>query len=299
MSRCILMTQVLGVLLPVFLIILVGHLYGRWRTSDISTLNRLNIDVFLPALVIDALSKGDFDVLSYQWLVVGGIVMILVSGVLAWLVCLRFNYSIRAFVPPMMFNNSGNMGLPIAVLAFGESALPAAMVLFLVSNTLHFTLGTYIVGGRISWRQLLSLPINIATIIGLGLNITGIQLIETIALPIEMMGQVAIPVMLFSLGIRMIDIDFNAWKIGVIGAIICPLTALIPTVFLVWLLPLDLVQQQQLLLFSIFPPAVMNYMLAERYQQQPGNVASIVVIGNASSVFTIFLMLLYLRHMGL
>ncbi|PWQ97997.1 AEC family transporter [Leucothrix arctica] len=290
------MTQVLGVLLPVFLIILVGHLYGRWQTSEISTINRLNIDVFLPALVIDALAKGDFDVFSYKWLVLGGLILILLSGVVAWLVALRLKYSIPAFVPTMMFNNSGNMGLPIAVLAFSESALPAAMVLFLVSNTLHFTLGTYIVGGRISWLKLLSLPINIATVIGLSLNFANIQLIETIALPIQMLGQVAIPVMLFTLGIRMIDIDFHAWKIGVVGAIVCPLSGLIPAIFLIWILPLDLIQQQQLLLFSIFPPAVMNYILAERYQQQPGNVASMVVIGNASSLITIFLMLLYLKQ---
>jgi predicted permease len=292
------MTQVLGVLLPVFLIILVGHLYGRWRASDISTINRINIEVFLPALVIDALAKGNFDVFSYQWLVLGGIALILLSGLIAWLVCLRLNYSIPAFVPTMMFNNSGNMGLPIAVLAFGESALPAAMVLFLVSNTMHFTLGTYIVGGRISWLKLLTLPINVATIIGLTLNATNIQLIDSIALPVQMLGQVAIPVMLFTLGIRMIDIDFNAWKIGVVGAIVCPLSGLIPAILLIWLLPLDIVQQQQLLLFSIFPPAVMNYILAERYEQQPGNVASMVVIGNASSIITIFLMLFYLKHIA-
>ena len=292
------MTQVFDVLLPVFIIILIGHLYGRWRSCDITTVNRLNIDVFLPALIIDALAKGNFDVFSYKWLVLAGIALILLSGAVAWLVCLRFKYSIPAFVPTMMFNNSGNMGLPIAVLAFGESALPAAMVLFLVSNTLHFTLGTYIVGGKISWRQLLSLPINVATIIGLGLNAANIQLVDSIALPIEMLGQIAIPAMLFTLGVRMIDVDFNAWRIGVVGAIVCPLSGLIPAILLMWVLPLDLIQQQQLLLFSIFPPAVMNYILAERYQQQPKNVAAMVVIGNASSIITLFFMLFYLKQVA-
>jgi predicted permease len=291
-------TQVFDVLLPVFIIILIGHLYGRWRSCDITTVNRLNIDVFLPALIIDALAKGNFDVFSYKWLVLAGIALILLSGAVAWLVCLRFKYSIPAFVPTMMFNNSGNMGLPIAVLAFGESALPAAMVLFLVSNTLHFTLGTYIVGGKISWRQLLSLPINVATIIGLGLNAADIQLADSIALPIEMLGQIAIPAMLFTLGVRMIDVDFNAWRIGVVGAIVCPLSGLIPAILLMWVLPLDLIQQQQLLLFSIFPPAVMNYILAERYQQQPKNVAAMVVIGNASSIITLFFMLFYLQQVA-
>jgi hypothetical protein len=63
-----------------------------------------------------------------------------------------------------------------------------------------------------------------------------------------------------------------------------------------WLIPLELVQQQQLLLFAILPPAVLNYMLAERYNQEPVNVASMVIVGNASSVITLFAMLYYLNH---
>ena len=67
------MSQVFGVLFPVFSIILVGYLYGRWRPSDINTVNRMNIDVFIPALVIDSLMRSQFDLWSYRWLLLAGI----------------------------------------------------------------------------------------------------------------------------------------------------------------------------------------------------------------------------------
>jgi predicted permease len=290
------MSQVFAVLFPVFSIILIGYLYGRWRPSDINTVNRMNIDVFVPALVVDSLMRSDFNLMEYKWLIVAGVAVVLVSGLLSWGVAYFMKLPNQVFVPPMMFNNCGNMGLPIAVLAFGEVALPAAMVLFLASNTLHFTLGTRLVGGKIPWITLLTMPINLATIIGLGLNFANVQMPTSVMLPIQMLGQICIPLMLFTLGIRMLSVDLQAWRIGLIGAVVRPLSGLIAAALFLWFIPLELVQQQQLLLFAILPPAVLNYMLAERYNQEPVNVASMVIVGNASSVITLFAMLYYLNH---
>lgn len=289
------MSQVFGVLFPVFSIILVGYLYGRWRPSDINTVNRMNIDVFIPALVIDSLMRSQFDLWSYRWLLLAGIGVVIFSGLVAWTIAYWRKLSFPVFVPTMMFNNCGNMGLPIAVLAFGESALPAAMVLFLCSNCLHFTLGTRLVGGKISWLQLLLMPINLATIIGITLSHLAFQLPVAIALPVEMLAEVSIPLMLFTLGIRMIDVNLDAWRIGLLGSIIRPLSGLVAAMFLIWLIPLELIQQQQLLLFAILPPAVLNYMVAERFNQDPVSVASMVIVGNATSIITLFAMLYYLK----
>ena len=51
------------------------------------------------------------------------------------------------------------------------------------------------------------------------------------------------------------------------------------------LLGLDATQQGLLLVFGSLPPAVLNFMVAEQYRQEPGKVASIVLIGNVVSVF--------------
>jgi len=273
----------------------VGYIYAKFRDINMEFANRMNMEIFIPALLIDALSRQNFSLLDYQSLALAGAFVVLFTGVLAWLFAKAFNLSIAMFVPSMMFNNCGNMGLPLAVLAFGEEALSAAVIVFLVSNLFHFTLGAYIVGGKISWWNLLKMPVNIATIIGLLISFSHWEMPEIIHIPVKMLAQIAIPLMLVSLGVRMTQVDLSAWRIGVIGAILCPLFSVIAAFLILLVLPLDSVQRTQLLLFAALPPAVLNFMFAEKYQKQPTEVASMVVVGNALSIFILSLMLLYLN----
>ncbi len=288
------MSLVFPVLLPIFALILIGFLYAKFRQVNMETVNRMNMEIFIPALLIDALSKQNFYILDYQSLAIAAVIVILVSGVLAWVFARLMNYSIAMFVPSMMFNNSGNMGLPLAVLAFGENALSAAVILFLAENLLHFTLGTYIVNGKISWFNLLKMPINIATIIGLTFSFTHWQMPELIYTPIHLLSQIVIPLMLVSLGVRMTQIDLSAWRIGLIGALVCPIVSIIPAFIVLLFIDLEPIQRAQLLVFATLPPAVLNFMVAEKYNKSPTEVASIVAVGNALSIFTLSLMLLYL-----
>ncbi len=288
------MSILFPVLFPIFVLILIGYLYAKTRPIDMEFANRLNMDVFIPALLIDALSRKSFNLIDYQPLALAGIIVVLLSGVLAWFIAKGFKLSVPMFVPSMMFNNCGNMGLPLAILAWGNEALSAAVVLFLSSNLLHFTLGAYIVGGKISWLNLLKMPVNIATIIGLVISFTQWEIPSAIHKPIEMLAQIAIPLMLVALGVRMTTVDLKAWRIGLLGAIVCPLVSVIVAFGILFFMPLEPSQRVQLLMFAALPPAVLNYMFAEKYQQQPTEVASIVVVGNAFSIFVLSLMLLYL-----
>ena len=69
-------------------------------------------------------------------------------------------------------------------------------------------------------------------------------------------------------------------RIGVAGAFICPASGLL----LAWpaseLLGLSEIQSAQLLVFAALPPAVLNFMLAERYNIEPHKVAAVVLLGN-------------------
>jgi predicted permease len=70
----------------------------------------------------------------------------------------------------------------------------------------------------------------------------------------------------------------------VIGGIVCPLTGIAIAALLAGLLDLDPTQQGLLILFGSLPPAVLNFMVAEQFRQEPGKVASIVLIGNLLSI---------------
>ncbi|MGA7979309.1 MAG: AEC family transporter [Chromatiaceae bacterium] len=280
-------TKILSIVAPVFGLVLVGWLYARRHGPDMTAANRINLDIFTPALIFHVLSGKDFQIGQYLDLAVGAAVVVLGSGLIALVVCRATGTAYRTLVPPMMFNNSGNMGLPLAVLSFGEHALPAAVVLFLVENLLHFTLGIRILDHQRSLAGLLRMPLVLACLLGLSLSLLDIHLPKPVALGIEMLGQVAIPLMLFALGVRLTEADWSHWRIGLLGAFLRPAAGLIAALPALLVLPLPGDRSRQLVLFAALPPAVLNYVLAEQYRQEPEAVASIVIWGNMASLVTI------------
>ena len=285
--------QIFNIVFPIFFIALVGYLYGRRHAPDMAAVNRLNMDIFTPALIFDVLVGRDFDILAFGPLALAGVLVVLGSGLLAWPLARLLGYQVRTFVPPMMFSNSGNMGLPLMLFAFGEQALPAAVVLFMVENLLHFSVGTRMVDARASLLDMFKVPILIASLAGLGFSLSGTELPLYLSRPIGMVGQIAIPLMLFSLGVRLTSIDFSDWRMGVVGAVACPLSGVVVALALQPLLQLEPLQYRLLLLFGALPPAVLNFIVAERYGQEPHRVASIVMLGNLGSLVVIPLILAF------
>ena len=249
--------------------------------------NRLNMDLFFPALVLGALANKSFELAAYQNLALGAIAVVLGSGLVALPAAKWLKVDYKTFVPPMMFNNSGNMGIPLAVLAFGDAALAAAVVLFLVETVLHFSLGAYILNHRTRLRQLLRMPMIVATLLGLAFSFSGWLMPEVLNTIIKMLGDVSMPLLLFSLGVRLNEVSFKYWRIGVWGAVLCPLSGLLVVALISPWLPLTLLQQKLLWIFGALPPAVLNYIVSEQYRQEPEKVASIVLLGNLGSLVVI------------
>lgn len=278
------LAQILSTLLPVFLIAGCGTLYGRFRTPDIRGLNTLNMELFVPMLVFAVLADRQAPLQEYARLAFAATVIVLGSGVLLWPLAKLLRLNMRTFLPPMMFNNTGNMGLPLLVLAFGEAALPAAVVLFIIEMLLHFSAGLHILDPRTPLWRILRMPIVLASLAGLGVNLGSVPLPDWLLEALNMLGGVSIPLMLFALGVRMLDIDFSDWKIGVLGAVVCPASGLILAWPLIAWLDLQGLQASALWVFAALPPAVLNYLLAEQYRQEPHKVASLVLIGNLGSL---------------
>ncbi len=285
--------QILSIVAPVFGLVLVGWLYARRHGPDMSAANRINLDVFIPALIFDVLSGKDFQIGLYLDLALGALLVVLGSGLVALAVSRVSGTAWRTLVPPSMFNNSGNMGLPLAVLAFGEQALPAAVVVFLVENLMHFTVGVRMLDPGASLARLLRIPMVMACLLGLAFSLLQVHLPRPLAVGVEMLGQVSIPLMLFALGVRLKDADWSHWRVGILGAGLRPVAGLAVALPLLLVLPLEESLARQLVLFAVLPPAVLNYVLAEQYGQEPETVASIVIWGNLASLLTIPLTLAF------
>ena len=276
--------RLLGIILPVFLVIALGYFYAKRARPDMTWVNQINLNVLAPALIFSALASKDFDLYANRALILGAVGVVVGSGLLAWPFARLLHEDARTFVPPMMFNNCGNMGLPLAALAFGQPGLSAMVALFTISNLLHFTVGVHIVNRHAAFWPVFRNPMVIATFVGFAFALAQPPLPDWLMTAIKMTGDAMIPLMLISLGVRMATVNWGGWNLGVIGALVCPLTGIVMAALLAPYLRLDHTQQGLLILFGCLPPAVLNFMVAEQYNQEPAKVASIVLIGNLASL---------------
>ena len=284
MSYALILERILGSVVPVLIIVLIGYGYGRWRKPNITTINQINMELFVPMLIFAVLASKSVDLSDYIPLAVGATGIILGSGLLCYPIAKWAGWDPKTFVPPMMFTNTGNLALPLVLLAFGEAAMPAAIVVFIIEMILHFTLGFYILDRHAKVLNRISIPTIVATAAGVTVGLTGLHIPTIVMIPLDMLGQIVIPLMLFSLGIRMQDVTSNDLGVGVAAAILCPLSGLILAYTMAPWLQLDPLQWSVFLVFAALPPAVLNYMVAERYNQEPARVASIVLISNIGAI---------------
>lgn len=279
-----LIARIADVIIPVFLIVAIGYGYARRNPPDLSVFNRIALDVLAPVLVYSALAAKDFQLADHVPLLIGGTVLILGCGLLAWPIAKAFGAQPRTLVPVVMFNNCGNMGLPLALLAFGPSNFGAAVALFSVSNLFHFSLGARITSTAARTRDLLTSPLMIGTALGFASALSDLRPPDVVLSGLKLLGDALLPMMLFALGVRLTSLTRQGLALGMLGALARPLLGLLIAIPLAWALELQGAARGQLLLFAALPPAVMQFMLAERYRQEPDKVAAMIMLGNALAV---------------
>ena len=279
--------RIISIVFPIFLIVMVGFVYGRKHRPDMLVANNLNMSVFLPALFFSALAGKNFNLADNMPIALGCTVVVLGSGALTWPVARLFGMAPKTLVPPAMFNNVGNMGLPLMLLTFGDQALGAAVVLMLVLTVLQFTLGIWLLSGKFKASTLWREPVLAAAAAGIFVSLSGLTVWQPVMVAAKLLGDISLGLMIFALGVRLSTAHLGAWRIGLVGACVTPITGMLVAWAFGWLAKLTLLEQNMLFLFGALPPAVSNFIFAERYRQEPDKVASIVIIGNALALFFI------------
>jgi malate permease and related proteins len=190
-----------------------------------------------------------------------------------------------------MFGNVGPIGIPITVLAFGPEGLAPAILILVFSNILHFSVGVGIMSGRVDAKLIYASPLVWATILGILFSYLQLSLPDWVGISVSMIGTILVPLMLLSLGTRLADSKIEHLKVGAIGSILSIISRLLITYIVLMLIPLEPIQKGALILFAGLPPAVFNYMFADRYKQEPDKVASIVIVGHLLSLLVLPLVL--------
>jgi len=285
--------QIFQIMFPIVAIVSVGVFIGRKSYPNLDSINDINLNVFVPALVFASLAKQQFSFNHYALLGACGLALVLLTALLAIPVARLLKQQYKTIGPPMMFHNAGNVGLPLMALAFGEKGLAAGLILFLIGNITHFGLGSYLLDKNPHILRSLTSPAIIAAALAFIIQTNDVAVAEFVMLPIEMLGNIAVPLMLFSLGTRLAQANLEHWQLGLMIGLLTPIVGIVLTLGIISVVPLAPLQIGVLFMFSALPPAVMNFLFAERYQQEPTKVSAIVLIGNTAAVVTLPLALLY------
>jgi len=279
---------------PVFGVVLLGWwLAGRSRL-DLPTVSNLALMVTSPALMFSVLGSADADLGRWGVLVAGTLWIALGTAALAALY-LRFDGSgRRGLLLPAIFWNAGNLTLPLARLAYGDAGLEAAAVIFVTVAILNSTVGVWIAKGENGLSEIVRMPLAYASVGGLALAISGLTLPRLVMEPIEMLGAMAIPLMLISLGMHLRNLELRDVRHTVVAVAIRVSGGAICAALFITLFGISGVERKILLLASIMPAAVMNVIIAQRYSTDASLVASAVVLGTLISLVTIPAMLYFL-----
>ena len=273
---------ILEVVFPVFVLAGIGFFWiKRGWAFDIAFVTRLALDFATPCLVFGKMAATRFEP-DVFWALAGSTVALYAGMGAVFALVLRLRgMAQRDFLLPLVSANTGNMGLPLCLFAFGEQGLIYAIVIFATMVVLQFTFGLWLVSGEASPMKALRHPLLHAAVFGALFSWAGIDLPTWIGNALELAGQPAIPLMLLSLGAAMATLPL-VFPVRAMGLAMLKLALGVALgVGIARVAGLGEVAADVFVLQAVTPVAVTTYMLAERYGRSPAEVAQLVMVSTA------------------
>ncbi len=286
--------NILSIIAPVFICSLVG--YGwvkRGLEFDTPFVSRLVMEVGAPCLIFSTFMEINIDMVAFRsmaWAAFAAMILFGVIGAAALYLC---KLDQRTWLPTQMFPNVGNMGLPLCLLAFGESGLALSLTYFMVNVVFGFTLGMAITSGRLSLMELIKSPMFISVIITLVFLFTGSKPPGWIQDTTSLLGDLTIPLMLVAMGVSLARFQITSFRRSFALSVLRIGMGFLVGVALSDILGLKGVARGIMILQSAMPVAVFSYLFAVRYNRSPEEVAGTVVISTLLSFLTLPALLWY------
>jgi predicted permease len=280
-----LVLTILATVVPVFAIMGLGFLYSRFRPLPAQELTHLLFWILIPCLVLGSLGTQRID--PMELLEIGGsaLIVLAVPAIFALGLCFR-RPERRAVILASTFMNSANMAFPLALFAFGEAGLSRQVVFYVAVHALHVTLGLGLARGRGGVKEVFRLPLIYVAALAVVLAVTGTQLPKVVADPLNLVGRATIPLMLLLLGARLGSAKRETLPLASLAAILRLGVGFGAGLLAVYLFDLQGLARAAVLLGSVMPSAVFNFVLGERYSLFPELLATSVVLSTLVSIGT-------------
>jgi len=286
--------NILQVVLPVFLVIAVGYIIGKYKKINIQPLVDLIVYIAGPCLIFSSITKSDINLTDFFTIALAAVGIILISISLVFIIFKITKSKKTGLYLPMTIGNTGYLGYPVALFAFGIAGLSRAVVYDMMGSLILYSFGIYIINHKDGIKEMFKLPLLYAVIIGLSFNLLKIPVPQSIFKPIEMIGMITIPLALLILGYKLTEIKISSAKIAFLASLFRIIGGLLVAFLIIRLFSITGLVRNIILIQAAMPSAVMSMILCQKYRRDPDLVASVVFISTLLSIITIPLILLFL-----
>jgi predicted permease len=283
-----LILTVFQIVAPVFILAAIGFTWVKigWN-YEIEFVTRLAMTLSVPALIFVALMKADISADTLSNLFLSSLIAYIGLTFIFWIIVKILKLNMATYWAPLIFGNTGNLGLPLAMFAFGEVGLGYAVIVFAVMAVGSFSIGVWMVSGGGSLNKVFKEPMVWATLLGALFLIQGWQTTKWVTNTLELTGQMAIPLMLITLGVALARLKMRM----ISRAIILSILKLIACIGVAWIVgiyfELNDVAFAVLVMQIATPVAVTSYLLAQKYGADANEVAGLVIASTVLSVFAL------------
>jgi predicted permease len=288
-------TQLLTIIAPVFFGVTFGFVWSRLdKPFDTEFVTSLVFNLGTPLLIFSTLTKLDTDPRAFADLATVMVVALFLFLIISFLVLKVFGLDQRTYLAAIMIPNTGNVGIPLCFLAFGELGLAFAIIVYTIVSLTQFTLGVAIASGSFSLMELAKNSLIYAVLAALLVMVTDYQLPNWLANTVHIFSQFAIPLMLIMLGVSIAKLKVTSLRRNLALSCVRLTMGLSVGLFVSHLFGLEGVARGVVVLECSMPAAVFNYMLAMRYENSPEEVAGLVITSTLFSFATLPLLLAFI-----
>ncbi len=285
--------QIVNILAPSMLLALIGlSWFHKGPEFPVPFVTALVINVSMPALLFHTLASSTVSIGSLGIMAMGAAMTHTIFSIVT-IVLLKLARKDWRLCVAHVVGNTGNLGLPVCFLAFGDEGLAYAMTFFAVQCLLLFSVGDTIISGALNLQRIVRSPILHAVWLGVLVRSLNIELPVIVAQTLQLLGQIVIPIMLITLGVSLAGMRAAQLPSNIFWAVIRTVLALSVGVGVAHLLGLTGVARGVLIIETVVPVAVFNYLLAIKYGRDSSEVSGMILVTHLAAIVYLPLVLAF------
>lgn len=292
------LAQLAAIMAPLFICTAIGIGWVRIGAEyPADFVSRAVMNIATPCLIISVMAKVTLEPAIMGQVALAAVLVLAGMLVLGSLIIRWLKLEVSTYLPPLLFPNNGNMGLPLCLFAFGQTGLALALASFMVMMLSTFTLGIMLFSraegfaGRL--KSLARQPVLYSMVIAVFVLLTDTELPLWVANTVDLLAGFAIPLMMITLGVSLARLKLTGWKRSLGFSFLRVLGGLALGGLAAWILDLEGIALGVVLLQAAMPVAIFNYLLALRYERNPQEVAATILMSTLLAFLVLPLLLVF------